>query len=182
MKRFDAHRFYKSVAGLGLKGVDFIGIYRGEKLVLIEVKNYVDRFVSDGRDPSKEFMDAPTAYLSKVALKFRDSLKLVSIIQKYYQRQWWYRQCENYIFPKLSAQKLLLFESGFWYLAAHALTVANALELVLWLEVDHVVANDYQKFQKILREEASKYEIPPSAVHLQYQATANAVERKIVVV
>jgi len=40
VKKYDDHRYYKSLSGAGLKGVDFIGIFQQEKVVFIEVKNF----------------------------------------------------------------------------------------------------------------------------------------------
>lgn len=38
--QYDKHRYYRHLSGHGLKGADFIGIWRDEYLVIVEVKNY----------------------------------------------------------------------------------------------------------------------------------------------
>ena len=51
--KYDKHRFYRYLSGSGFKGVDFIGVLDEKQLVLIEVKNYKDRFELDESDPTK---------------------------------------------------------------------------------------------------------------------------------
>jgi len=91
VKKYDEHAYFKLLAGCGLKGVDFIGIYQHKWLYLIEVKNYKKRryspvdpdwadLVGDNPDLAKDF-----------ALKISDTLRLVSVVMTYLQRQWWYK-------------------------------------------------------------------------------------------
>jgi len=42
VRKYDAHTYYMGLSGASLKGVDFLAIQEGRRLVFIEVKNYID--------------------------------------------------------------------------------------------------------------------------------------------
>ena len=56
LKKYDSHPFYKSLSGANLKAVDFIGIWKNEILVLIEVKNYKIRYSALKKSPIQFFL------------------------------------------------------------------------------------------------------------------------------
>ena len=78
--KLDEHRYYKSVSGLGLKGVDFIAVHPSFGLVLIEMKNY-----KNGKD------SIPVELSDLMVQKRKGTLKLINTIYKYYQRQFYFR-------------------------------------------------------------------------------------------
>jgi hypothetical protein len=88
--KYDEHRFYRYLSGSGLKGVDFIAIHQGE-LILIEVKNYVTRSKKENYDPMEPLLINPALYVKRYLRKFEDTLQLLDIIDRYYNRKWWYR-------------------------------------------------------------------------------------------
>ena len=132
--KFDEHRFYKLLAGRGLKGVDFIGIYKEKTLVLMEVKNYIDRYKADGINPTEVFLENPDFFLKKVEQKFEDSLRLIQIVRRFYERKWWYRMFAKKLIGKLPFTFLMQFEWGFWTVVWQ-LVEEGKVEKVLWLEL-----------------------------------------------
>ena len=59
VRKYDEHRFYKTISGLGMKGVDFIGIFKAEQVVFIEIKNYRIRYEGKTLQPLYDVFDAP---------------------------------------------------------------------------------------------------------------------------
>lgn len=163
--QYDRHRFYSGLSGFGLKGVDFIGILNKNSLVLIEVKNYVDRFIEDGVDPTEEFMKAYDTYLQAYAEKFRDTLKGIQTVQKYYRRKWWYRNLLKPFSKIIALKHLLAYDWAFWTKTHQLAFLENKkIQLVLWLSLDQEIAkqhdfqiNDFQKkLEQLLKEELSR--------------------------
>ena len=131
--KFDEHRFYRLLAGQGLSGVDFLGIYKKRELVLIEVKNYVDRYKKDEDDPWSNFKKDPSIFLSPVEKKMKDSLRLIDIIYQYYQRKWWFRLLEKSNLFRLFCFFKKQLSWVFW-IKCYQLSNNNQLSKVLWLE------------------------------------------------
>ena len=135
--KYDEHRFYRYLSGSGFKGVDFIGILDEKKLALIEVKNYRDRYERDKVDPTEGLLNDPATYAVQFAHKFKDTFQLISIIRKYYQRRWWFRQPRNLLLRLIPRRFLLRFDWGFWNLAIQLIDENNEKVLiVLWLELN----------------------------------------------
>jgi len=78
--KLDEHRYYKRVSGYGLKAVDFVATHPKIGVFLIELKDY-----EKGRESIPENIDLV------MIEKQEDTLKLMRIIEKYYQRQFIYR-------------------------------------------------------------------------------------------
>ena len=138
---FDQHRFYRYVSGYGLKGVDFIGITPEKKLVLIEVKNYFDRFPKDGVDPLQRILEDPWEFAEQMILKFEDSFSLIKGIQQYYQRRTWFKWIAAPMAPFLPESYLLSRDWGFWSTASQLLS-ENKLDLVLWFEAGLYISEE----------------------------------------
>ncbi len=132
--KYDEHRFYQYLSGAGLKGVDFIAIHQ-EQLILIEVKNYMERFVKKGEHPMNPLTENPEIYAEKYFRKFEDTFRLLDIIEQYYQRQWWYRKVFKTFRTYFSEKYLLNKETGFWSKAIELLDQPEKVKLVLWLEL-----------------------------------------------
>ncbi len=81
--KYDSHPFYKIVSGRSFSGVDFAGFHK-DKLYLIEIKN----FYQYGKTGDIENVDE---FCEEMKEKFLDTLDLIRIIQKYFQRKWSYR-------------------------------------------------------------------------------------------
>ena len=78
--KFDEHRYYKSVSGHGIRGVDFMAVHKDWGVVLIEMKNY---------PKGKESI--PDDLNDVMNVKKEGSVRLISIINAYYNRQWYFR-------------------------------------------------------------------------------------------
>ena len=150
VKKFDETRFFKHLSGVGFKGVDFIIITPEPQLILIEVKNYIDRWPTDNLNPT-EILGNDLERFSKIIIKkFEDSFRLVGIIEKYYKRKWWYSWLAVPIAKFLSFSKLLKMEWGFWKIV-NELLEKKEVELILWLELsDDITASEQNRiFQSI---------------------------------
>lgn len=75
--RFDTHRYYKRLSGLGLKGVDFIAYHPDFGIALIECKSYQTAI--------------PPSLDQALRSKRDNTITVISTIHAYYQRQWSYR-------------------------------------------------------------------------------------------
>lgn len=102
--KYDAHRFYRSLSGQDLSGVDFAGIYKNEYVYLFEIKNF--KQYNKKRAPIKSIDD----YTHELEEKAKDSLVLIRVIYKYMQRKWLYRL----LIPLLRKLPSLHKEWYFW--------------------------------------------------------------------
>ena len=81
---FDKTKFYKTISGLGVKGVDFLGIYEN-RLYFIEVKNFTQYNEID--ESTFDFK----AFRTKIIIKFEDSQRAIRLIHRHYSRKWWHK-------------------------------------------------------------------------------------------
>ena len=91
--KLDEHRYYRRVSGMGFNGVDFLAVHPDFGLVLIEMKNYEKGAASISKE-----LDV------KMMRKREDTLRLINIVIKYYQRQTYFRVLNalrlTYFFPQ----------------------------------------------------------------------------------
>jgi len=133
IEKYDAHRYFKTLSGAGLKGVDFLGIYCGREVVLWEVKNYhTNQAVKNHRYLIVEHI--PT-FIENIVDKVTDTLMAIRVIQQYLMRQWWYRFYGRYrsFIPTFLVQYKDWF---FWHQVQEKINNDAPLIFVLWLEVD----------------------------------------------
>ena len=110
--KLDEHRYYKRLSGLGISGVDFMAVHPIFGLALIEMKNYTKGKTSIPND------------LDQIMIgKKNNTIRLINIICKYYQRQHYFRILRfigwEYLYPKdwliwLSAKKHVDKENVFF--------------------------------------------------------------------
>jgi len=91
--KLDEHRYYKRISGMGLSGLDFMAVHPIFGLALIEMKNY-----TNGEDSIPSRLD------EVMIAKKRDAIRLINIVNKYYQRQLYFRILSfigwKYLFPE----------------------------------------------------------------------------------
>lgn len=130
----DEHRFYRYLSGVGLKGVDFIAIV-DHHLLLIEVKNYADRFPQDNSLPSTAILNEPLHYAEVFAQKFSDSLQLIRVIHQHYQRKIWF----TFFLPLLHFLPKNWIKTTDWYFWPKAYEIVakdpTKVKLWIWLEM-----------------------------------------------
>lgn len=78
--KLDEHRYYKRLSGLGISGVDFLAVHPVFGLALIEMKNYTEGKASIPNDIDQRMIG-----------KKNNTIRLINIIYKYYQRQIYFR-------------------------------------------------------------------------------------------
>lgn len=164
--KYDEHRFYRYLSGSGFKGVDFIGILDENQLALIEVKNYKDRYDLDKSDPTEGLITDPISYAEMYAQKFKDTIQLIGIIKKYYQRRWWFKQPRNMLLRIIPKRILLRFDWGFWNFVIQLIDENKEKVInVLWLELnDEIDASTLKKSTEQIQK------------HLQQQLKTSNVE------
>ena len=130
VRKYDGHTFYKGLSSVGLKAVDFIVLPPDGALWLIEVKNFLPRQTA-GRTYYPK-IKATKRLAEQVHYKFRDSLRAIDIIHRYYQRKWLFRLLKG------SLRFLGRFGSDwtFWAEAHARLQARQAPHLLIWLELD----------------------------------------------
>lgn len=82
--KYDDHRYYKSISGQSMSGVDFAGLKDGTDCYLIEVKNYKQYTSQTAEKDMDEFID-------EISDKVKDSIQLIEVIQKFLNRKFLYR-------------------------------------------------------------------------------------------
>jgi len=130
--KYDEHAYFKILSGSGLKGVDFIGIYQHKWLYLIEVKNYHRRSYSPKEPDWSALKGNNPALVNDFFEKIVDSLKLIWLVERYLQRQWWY-SVASWLRRLLNRNKM----SKDWHFWKAVNTIAlepDNILAVLWIE------------------------------------------------
>ncbi len=141
--KLDEHRFYSYVSGRGYKGVDFIAIDGTGRLILLEVKNYRDRYPKDGVRPVAALLESPSLYAHNYLRKFEDSFSLIRIVHQYYQRKFWVRRVGEPFLRFGFHPWLLRFDWVFWWkVYQNRMAGSKHTRLVLWLELDEGVLSE----------------------------------------
>lgn len=137
VKKFDDHRYYRSLSGSGFKGLDFIAVKPGSQLLLIEVKNYRDQEPPESEQLGKVFIE-----------KVEDSLKLLELVQKYYGRKWFFRLFA----PWIKRYPTFFGEQGYWT-EAFDLAQSTKVCAVLWLDAPVAPLGYIEKTNHFIQEQ-----------------------------
>ena len=100
VRKYDQHEYYQVLSGAGLKGTDFVGIWKARQLFLIEVKNY--------RGASA--LPSPDTLAGEISRKVEDTFTGLSAIQQMLERKSLYRLLR----PLLSKLPLHTYDWPFW--------------------------------------------------------------------
>jgi len=136
VKKYDDQNYFKLLAGQGLKGVDFIGIYKENFLYLIEVKNYRKRAYSPAAAIWTDLEGALPPLALTFVKKIDDSLKLIRVVERAQKRKWWLRLL--YYVQDFTGDKRLNKDWKFWRRVYELSTQASTVYSVLWLELDPI--------------------------------------------
>ncbi len=132
VRKYDEHAYFKMLSGHGLKGVDFIGIYKSEQLFLIEIKNYHKRSYSPV-DPDLSDIEGRNPILGrKLYGKIEDTLRLIRIVNKYLTTRWWFTIAHT--FRKILKRRAIQKDWHFWTRVGELSKDAKNVLPVLWLE------------------------------------------------
>ncbi len=137
-RKYDEHTFFRGLSGAGLKGVDFVGIYRGRQLLLMEVKHF--RY-------SRE-VPITSLLAAEIAAKIEDTLTGITAIHQYFQRSPLYRFAEP-LLGRLPARQRL--EWPFWTRAYQLGQDPQCREILVWLEVEKESFPEKEAFIQQLR-------------------------------
>jgi hypothetical protein len=163
IKKYDDHVYFKILAGQGLKGVDFIGIYKKKFLYLIEVKNYRQREYSPVAANWVDLEGASPPLAHIFIKKLDDSLKLIRVVERAQKRRWWSRLL--YYIQDLTGDKRLNKDWKFWRKVYDLSLQAATVYPILWLELDPIFltqadtteAQYIERFQRLV-EDQTHYE------------------------
>ena len=134
VKKYDDHTYFKILSGYGLKGVDFIGIYKNEGLYLIEVKNYNKRSYSPVVPDLSDLEGQNPLLGSDIHGKIEDSLRLIRIVNKYLKTRWWFKI--SYLVRNTLKNKTIKKDWHFWTRVGELSENAQNVFPILWLEID----------------------------------------------
>lgn len=135
VKKYDAHPFYLSISGEGLRAVDFIGLHPNGDWWLMEVKNYRNRPINQQANIQKKLSDDLPLLYQLVQQKITDTQRGIQAIAAYLQRKWWYRWRYKLLNRYGSQQMLLQQDRMFWMKAAETMKQTNKGQIVLWLDL-----------------------------------------------
>ncbi len=128
--RYDTHPYYQGWSGLGLKGVDFIGILTPDLLVLTEVKNYHRRVQGFKGYNLESIRENPALLADVVARKVSDTFLALDAVRQYWHRRWWRRMRWGRLVKKSPQQS----ERAFWANACKLAERPECCGALLWLE------------------------------------------------
>ena len=163
IKKYDNHVYFKILAGHGLKGVDFIGIYKKQFLYLIEVKNYKQRDYSpvpaNWIDLSGDVPPLALTFIDKID----DTLRLIRVVDRALKRKWWFRILS--FVKDLMGDTRLNKDWKFWRKVYDLSVQSSTAYSVLWLEVganflvqENLSEKQYLKKLNTSIEEQANYE------------------------
>lgn len=121
VRKYDAHDYYLGLSGAHLKGVDFLAVQEGRRLVFLEVKNYPG---AAGRRLSSEQLAAEL--MGKIA----DTFTGIDAICTMLERKRLYRFASP-LLPYLPAQN---YDWPFWHQAGLLSALPRKCTAVLCLE------------------------------------------------
>ena len=131
-RKYDKHRFYSRLSGVGLKAVDFITISNDNQLVLWEVKNFSRREAAHSHDPLKRIIEQESEFSSAMGQKVKDTFTALSAIHQYYRRKWSYRLRHW----SMSYLQTLRTDWYFWLKAYQLASDPNHCRFILIMETD----------------------------------------------
>ncbi len=137
VKKYDDHHYYKKFSGVGLKGVDFIGIYNQDKVVFIEVKNF--RAKHPTREEPFTVLKETKAFINHIGDKLEDTFRATTAIQGYFRKKWWYRtylSLESFIPQHWFLHRDWLF----WHQVYQLAQQKDKIEFVIWLEIEERIS------------------------------------------
>ncbi|HKK77755.1 MAG TPA: hypothetical protein VJ953_21935 [Saprospiraceae bacterium] len=129
VRKYDDHAYFQGFSGVGLKGVDFIGIYQEDILVLLEVKNYTWRYTPFREKDVRQSLRGPELIAAAVQQKMEDTLAGLRAIRIYYER----KQARSWRW--LDRFRKTDIEQLFWQRAT-SLLEQGKIQCLLWLETE----------------------------------------------
>ncbi|MEZ5040480.1 MAG: hypothetical protein R2828_11320 [Saprospiraceae bacterium] len=135
VKKYDSHRYYKGLSGVGLKGVDFIALNIKENLaVFFEVKNYRTRYHRDTGKPIRPIPKPPEALAQSLSDKVSDTLSAVDAVITYYRKSFLYR----WFLPFIIRSPFYHYDRFFWTKVGRCIRDHHQLQVILWVELEEV--------------------------------------------
>ncbi len=128
---FDKHRFYKTLSGKGLKGIDFLILDAEGYLHFLEVKNY--RTFGNAEDVKLDV----SAIQHLMELKLKGTLKVISVANALYERRWWFRLVSAY-WGQWPWWARLMPEAYLWWRFQRVVEEGN-YKAYLWLEGEELI-------------------------------------------
>lgn len=129
---YDRHRYYNALKGAGLRGVDFLGIWKEETLVLLEIKSFRLREAAQSGPAIRALLEQPDLLFQAMVEKKTDSLRGLEGIEAFLRKRWLYRLLEPF-FGKFPPRWQRVLPWSFW---AKVWACRPSLRTVLWLETD----------------------------------------------
>lgn len=154
IKKYDTHRFFKTLSGAGLKGIDFLGIFQDKQVVLWEVKNYHTN--QTNKSQNYLIVENTAVFIETIMAKVIDTLTAMRVIQQYLRRQWWYRFYDSYasFIPTFFIQHKDWF---FWHQIQEKRNKETTIIFVLWLEIAaNFDAKSWKTLTTTIQQELSK--------------------------
>lgn len=136
VRKFDSHKFYRGISGLGFKGVDFIALPPEGPLLLFEVKNYFNRDPRINAPVPLDQLPSPHDLADKLHEKSADTLEAILSIRRWYQQQWIYRT----FLPLSYRLRYKQSEWVFWTLVYQRAHDQRQSQFVFWLELGEAQA------------------------------------------
>lgn len=120
VRQYDKHTYYRGISSAGYKGADFVGIYKKDRLVIIEVKNYASSWTTP---PDKEKI------VDEIHRKTEDTLIGLDAIRQMLERKWLYRNI-SFLLSYLPATD---YDWPFWFKVSNLLRNKSRISLLLIL-------------------------------------------------
>ncbi|NBC06396.1 MAG: hypothetical protein GVY26_04300 [Bacteroidetes bacterium] len=131
VKAYDKHRFYQGLSGMGLSGMDFIGLHAGQ-LYFFEVKNYRRRQDWQTENPFDQVAAEPDWLATTISKKMADTLTGIDAIGQYYHRKLLFRWTEPWLLSHIPPT----WEWAFWARVYALSDEPSHVNTILWLETE----------------------------------------------
>ena len=131
--------------------MDFIALSPDGTLWLIEVKNFRPRISRQNGREYRANRKPPAELATDIATKFRDSKRLIRIVDAYLRRRWW-RRLRLWWYAFLRATN---YNSNYWFWAEARARCEedNRVAFVLWMETPERKTGYDDEVEALLREQ-----------------------------
>lgn len=166
---YDKHRYYRAISGEGMRGVDLLGIYRGEQVFLFEIKHFRNP-VAIGNKFTDHFLEHQVELGARICQKGMDTLKAIELIHSYLRKNWFFRQLESW-YTTHRFQRSSADHWHFWARLYHLIFERGQWQYVLWLEMAPALAlsldGRVDSLQQALQEQVQQYWASPQPLDFQ---------------
>lgn len=158
VRKYDTHTYYRGMSGLGMKGIDFIGVLDGRTVYLIEVKNF-ERIPQLHLERTKDKLEGHSSYIILNFIeKVENTQEGIAAIDQYLSRKHYLKILFQLSLRWKYTTWLLRQERLFWMLVAHYIR-CNKVVTVFYIQLPKGFESYYESLYLDIQQQNSTYQM-----------------------